>query len=1061
MRAALVLAMMGIIASQAQAIRPEKQLDTVDTSTFGEGGYLGFTAPSAQNGGQKGAATGTSKKWQQFTDRAGRGWSVKWNQITGMPHLVTGKTMALPGAERLTQDNIEAACLGFVAANKDLLQVRPDQLELANKTKAGGRWFVSFRQMHQGVPVLGGGLTMSFTRDDRVIMFGSDVIPGVAVQTQPELSGIEALQLALADCRQSSGKDRVSETQLCILPMSRPEGLEYLLCWKIVIFQPTIHKKWQYLIDAVNGNIVGKHNVLVYGNVTGTSIGEYKPEFPDDATAVAPFEYQQVGARGPEEVIATWDFGLRSGNPNWTTDGQWELGTPTGGQSMWSPCDDPNSGFTGERIYGYNLNGDYEDNMDATYLTTTPIDCSGHENVYLEFMRMLGVESSFFDKASIEVTNDGVNWITIWTNPNSSLCDGTWTKVTYDISNVAAMQPEVYIRWVMGPTDMSVTYPGWSIDDVRVFSYKGGSNAVETQADGSFSVPLPWEPSTIFSELEGLYCKVSYACGPDAFFEQQQVLPDSVVDVTWNSSFYNELVEPSVYWHVNYVHDYYLALDPGLSDSSVSFPLGLDYPIPVTVQEGCSEGYCNAFWDGEGMTFGAGDGEFCSDFGLYSEVIYHEYTHGVTDKIYDGVYFPYAMESGAMSEAWSDYFGCLLSNSQSPLVGDGGVLLPYADGFRSLSNTYRRDIDWYDEVHEDSQMFSACLWEIRQALENEIGAATWDEMVHFTQYAHPQTFDEYLLAILVEDDIRYGDRNLTNGTPHGRIIYTAFGNHGIGGLRCVAKSVEFEEIHSVGRQPNAKMDPGEIGNLTLSLINGWSNATNIRATLKCNDDFATVEKDEAVFPDSYHGEAVDNSADPFLISLDDSCPQTHTINFTLEVTADGPYSYSRTCLFTYAVAVNQIAYDDGQVDSYNGMYGDGAAMAVHVIPESYPFHPTHVRLYPLEAKNVSVTVWDDDGPRGMPGTVLGSIEADIDAAEDWFDVDITSLALNIDRGSIYVGYVQHGDNFDDVFFNGVDNDPPYNGRSWVFYPPFLFGSGDWVPFEGRGQLANLMIRVRH
>jgi hypothetical protein len=33
---------------------------------------------------------------------------------------------------------------------------------------------------------------------------------------------------------------------------------------------------------------------------------------------------------------------------------------------------------------------------------------------------------------------------------------------------VADDQPTVYIRWTMGPTDGSVTYPGWNIDDVSL-----------------------------------------------------------------------------------------------------------------------------------------------------------------------------------------------------------------------------------------------------------------------------------------------------------------------------------------------------------------------------------------------------------------------------------------------------------------------------------------------------------------------------------------------------------------------------------------------------------------
>ena len=28
----------------------------------------------------------------------------------------------------------------------------------------------------------------------------------------------------------------------------------------------------------------------------------------------------------------------------------------------------------------------------------------------------------------------------------------------------------MYIRWVMGPTDVSVTYPGWNIDDIEIWA---------------------------------------------------------------------------------------------------------------------------------------------------------------------------------------------------------------------------------------------------------------------------------------------------------------------------------------------------------------------------------------------------------------------------------------------------------------------------------------------------------------------------------------------------------------------------------------------------------------
>jgi len=1014
------------------------------------GANMNTTAPLPVQNGQKPLTADAGSLWQQFTDRTGQGWLVRWNPITGTPHLITGRALALPGAKPLTKENIEVVCLDFVATNANLFKVKPSQLRLANKVKAGGRWFVTFQQTHEGLPVLGGQLTTSFTKDERLITLTSDIYPDIAAETKPTIDKKLAVRIALDNCG-GAPDSQISDVQLCIVPLRQPDGFNYILCWKLYVFQPTAHKKWQYLVDAATGKIISKLNVLVYQSATGTVQGEYKPEFASDSAQVAAFPYEDVSAEGPETVIESWNFDT---NPGWTTEGQWTFGPAVGGGSY---CGDPVSAYTGTNIYGYNIGGDYENSMPAYYLTTPAIDCSSYENVSLRFMRWLGVEYSDFDNASVEVSNDGINWVIVWNNPaTSSLCDTQWVSVTYDISAVAAGQPTVYVRWVMGPTDFSVTYPGWSIDDVKIVSILGGTNTVQTQTDGTYSVALPQMPSvirpcTLISEPKGLYCDINYACGPDAQFRRSLVSGDNVVDFTWNSTLYNDIAEPSVYWHTNYIHDYYIAMDPGLAESSPYYPAGLDYPMPVTVQMGCEDGYCNAYWDGEGMAFGAGDGQSCDDFGLYSEVVYHEYTHGVTAKIYDGLYFPYAMEQGAMNEGWSDYFGCILSLSQSPLVGDGGLLLDEPNGFRTLENTYRRDTDWYNEVHYDSQMFSAGLWQIRKIIENQIGTDTWDQMVHFARYAHPQTFEEYLLAILLEDDIRYGDNNLSNGTPHAEIIFTAFGEHGIGGLQYVAPSVVIDDAQG---NANGKLEPGEMVNLSLTLTNGWANATNVTANLNSSDPFVSIIKGSSNFPSVNYGGHVNNAADPFIILLDAGCPETYTINFTLDIAANGPYNYSRTCSFTYFVAMNQLGYGDGQADGFLGWGGSGGGLAVRMTPQSYPYYPAIVRLFPslYGDSTITVKVWDDDGPRGTPGKALGSVSVDATATNDWFDVDISFLDLKIDRGSFYVGWVEG----DTIYYNGVDNDPPYYGRSWV-YSPY---SGAWDTFESYGILANLMIQVR-
>ncbi len=151
-------------------------------------------------------------------------------------------------------------------------------------------------------------------------------------------------------------------------------------------------------------------------------------------------------------------------NPGWSTTGAWAFGQPTGGGSHNA---DPNAGYTGVNVYGYNLNGDYPNNLPAQYLTTTAIDCSKLSRVQLRYRRWLGVEVT--DYAGVEVSTDGTSWTTLWSNP-TNITDTSWKPLAHDIGTLADYQATVYIRWVMGPTDHSVTYPGWNIDDVELWA---------------------------------------------------------------------------------------------------------------------------------------------------------------------------------------------------------------------------------------------------------------------------------------------------------------------------------------------------------------------------------------------------------------------------------------------------------------------------------------------------------------------------------------------------------------------------------------------------------------
>ncbi|MET9345828.1 M4 family metallopeptidase [Streptomyces termitum] len=79
--------------------------------------------------------------------------------------------------------------------------------------------------------------------------------------------------------------------------------------------------------------------------------------------------------------------------------------------------------------------------------------------------------------------------------------------------------------------------------------------------------------------------------------------------------------------------------------------------LPLIASVHYDEKYGNAFWNGEQMVFGDGDGEIFLDFTLPVDVIGHELAHGFTQYTANLEYFS---QSGALNESVSDVFGSLV-----------------------------------------------------------------------------------------------------------------------------------------------------------------------------------------------------------------------------------------------------------------------------------------------------------------------------------------------------------------------------------------------------------------
>jgi len=157
-------------------------------------------------------------------------------------------------------------------------------------------------------------------------------------------------------------------------------------------------------------------------------------------------------------VLLTLYSANMDSNPGWTLEPDWQYGAPaySGGG--------PVGGYSGTKIIGFNLAGNYPDALEVKYATTPAIDCSGSTTVTLRFKRWLGLWSS--DTASIQASTDGVNWVDVWTT-SSSVGDAGWQAVEYNLPAGLAGSASVRLRWGLA-SNVKKNDLGWNLDDVEV-----------------------------------------------------------------------------------------------------------------------------------------------------------------------------------------------------------------------------------------------------------------------------------------------------------------------------------------------------------------------------------------------------------------------------------------------------------------------------------------------------------------------------------------------------------------------------------------------------------------
>jgi hypothetical protein len=283
------------------------------------------------------------------------------------------------------------------------------------------------------------------------------------------------------------------------------------------------------------------------------------------------------------------------------------------------------------------------------------------------------------------------------------------------------------------------------------------------------------------------------------------------VDFTFNSSNVDSELkkELTLFWHLNDVHDFFNNL---IGQDLMNYQVQANFNY--VDNDTCKVGTRNAFYQPDD-----GNMYFCpSDLTKESDVMYHEYTHGVIDHIPN-----YALDlpgqPAAMNEGLADYFAAAKNND------------PQINGItRNLTTVVRYDEKCNNDTcdpnacgnnkywtgssdggcaHHNSLVVSGALWDLRQ--NRGLTTSFVDTLVIDTLILRKPIHYDTLLAGLIDED----------GGAHETQIRAAFATRGIFPPNSCAYSL----------QPSSQIFIASASNGSFNVVTGsscsWTAVSNV------------------------------------------------------------------------------------------------------------------------------------------------------------------------------------------------------------------------------------------
>ncbi|MDQ1267260.1 MAG: type sorting protein, partial [Bacteroidota bacterium] len=289
------------------------------------------------------------------------------------------------------------------------------------------------------------------------------------------------------------------------------------------------------------------------------------------------------------------------------------------------------------------------------------------------------------------------------------------------------------------------------------------SSTYTTDVNGEISI-ADASDRFVTATFEGPYCRITREDNVISRITDT-LKSGSTLNLEWNSNNCHS-AERNLFYHANYIHDYYNKLDPQSKVMDFQLALGLSF----------NDKSPNAYSSEKTIMFvGVG----LANYRFYETpgILYHEYGHSINNILFKSLGKKDGMVNSSCHEATADLFSGLVLDD--PRMGKG-AFKNYPDSImRNLKNNLKYPTDLQSDSHYNGQILSGAFWDLKEVTSLEYVT----KLSHFTKYGLPDdpnigvAFGEWLLETLIADD---DDGDFSNLTPHYQVIVESFDRHNIG-----------------------------------------------------------------------------------------------------------------------------------------------------------------------------------------------------------------------------------------------------------------------------------------